>query len=79
MKLFLLLLIAFLALVYIYTFIKIRKKRKNPTKSAVEDFNEKYLSSKVPLVNNNHHLPANYKKQITKYNSTIDYIDKSEL
>ena len=79
MKILLILMIAFLTLVYIYTFLKIIKKRKN-TKSAVEYFNEKYLDkNKKKLINTEPVLDSNYKKYVTKYNSHMDYISKDEL
>lgn len=79
MKILLILMIAFLALVYIYTFLKIRKKRKN-NKSAIQDFNEKYLEKKnIKRIDTKPVLDSNYKKYITKYNSQMDYISKDEL
>lgn len=78
MKAMIILLIAFLALVYVYTFLKIRQKRKNNNISAVLEFNEKYLKKKSPeptdSVDNKY-----YKKYVTKYNSTVDFFYKDEL
>lgn len=74
MKLLIVGIFAFLVLVYVYTFIKIRKKRNNKT-SSVAEFNEKYLNKKV----NNVMEDQYYKKYITKYNSKIDYIAKEDL
>lgn len=79
MKMFLFLLIAFIASVYIYTFIKMRKKRKMNTKTAVEEFNDKYHKAKINKTQQTNDLPLNYRKQITKYNSNVDYLDKTDL
>lgn len=79
MKMFLFLLIAFIASVYIYTFIKMRKKRKMNTKTAVEEFNDKYHKAKTNKTQQTNDLPLNYRKQITKYNSNVDYLDKTDL
>ncbi len=76
MKAIIFLLIAFLVLVYIYTFIKIRKRRKSNNFNTVLEFKEKYIKDKsIPENQPN----SNYKKYITKYNSNIDYISKEEL
>ena len=78
MKMLIILVIAFLALVYVYSFIKIRKRRKN-TQSTVADFNEKY-HSKVKRKNfDNITLDPNYTKYVTKYNSNIDYVTRDNL
>lgn len=74
MKLLIVGIVAFLVLVYVYTFIKIRKRRNNKT-SSVEEFNKKYLNKKE----NNVMKDQYYKKYITKYNSKIDYIAKEDL
>ena len=42
MKILIGLIVVFLAIVYIYTFLKIRKKRKNITPDAVQSFHQKY-------------------------------------
>ncbi len=76
MKLFILLLVAFLVLVYVYTFIKIRKRRQK-NGSIVAKFNQQYLNRSKPK-DKNYDL-SNYKKQITKYNSQVDYIEKDKL
>lgn len=71
MKAFIGLIIAFLILVYVYTFIKIRKKRKNNT-DAVSNYKKQYTKLKKTSES------SNYKKYITKYNSHIDYIEKDK-
>ena len=76
MKLLIILLIAFIILVYVYNFIRIRKRKKNAV-DAVTEFNQKYLKNKK--ANKNISTDINYKKYITKYNSQIDYISKEDL
>ena len=79
MKLLIILLIAFLVLVYVYTFIKIRKRRRNQI-NTVKEFREKYIRT-----GNNRTASASSKnnpqstKQITKYNSNVDYLTRDEL
>ena len=76
MNMMIILLIAFLVLVYIYTFVKIRKIRKaNNSSSAVSEFKEKYLKDKT--ISDKQPNP-NYNKYVTKYNSNLDYISKEE-
>lgn len=69
--------IAFLILVYVYTFIKVRKKRKNNI-DTITKFHTEYLKNKDNKVKINYES-SNYKNQITKYNSQVDYIEKREL
>ena len=71
------LIVVFLAIVYIYTFLKIRKKRKNKTPDAIQSFHQKYdhiLHRPEPDKNQTEH-----KNQITRYNSTVDYITREDL
>ncbi|MBP3603685.1 MAG: hypothetical protein J6J79_06025 [Lachnospiraceae bacterium] len=78
MKMMIFLIFAFLIIVYVYTFVKIRKRRRANTKSAVLEFNQKYHGKKKTDIQNTQ-LDLNYKKYITKYNSSIDYINKDDL
>lgn len=77
MKILIGLIVVFLAIVYIYTFLKIRKKRKNITPDAVQSFHQKY--------DRIHNKPKpdtkirNHTKQITRYNSAVDYITREDL
>lgn len=76
MKAFIGLIIAFLILVYVYTFIKICKKRKNNT-DVVSNYKKQYTKPKKTSESSNY-KDSNYKKYITKYNSHIDYIEKDK-
>ncbi len=78
MKMMIFLIFAFLIIVYIYTFVKIRKNRRRNAKSTVLEFNQKYHNKKNQ--NKSEKQPdLNYKKYITKYNSSVDYISKDDL
>ena len=67
--------IAFALLVNVYTFIKIRRKRKKEINKATEYHSE--YKRHINIRNDNREdLSSNYKKQITKYNSTLDYVEK---
>lgn len=73
MKILIGLIVVFLAIVYIYTFLKIRKKRKNITPDAVQSFHQKYDRIR------NKPKPDNHTNQITRYNSAVDYITREDL
>lgn len=75
MKLQIGIIIAFALLVNIYTFIKTRRKRKKELNAAT-GYHSRYKRH-IDINNNNRNDPSvNYKKQITKYNSTLDYVEK---
>lgn len=75
MKLQIGIIIAFALLVNVYTFIKIRRKRKKEINTATEYHSE--YKRHINIRNDNREdLSSNYKKQITKYNSTLDYVEK---
>lgn len=73
MKIIIGLLIAFTALVFIYNFIKFRKRRKN-NKNIVSEYNRNYLHKNIK--DNKNSNASNY---ITKYNSQLDYLEKKDL
>lgn len=76
MKVLIVVLIAFLAAVYVFTFIK-WKKRRNQGVNAVADFREKYLRDKT--VTDEEATSKDSKPIITKYNSQIDYMERDEF
>ncbi len=79
MKLFIGLVIAFLILIYVYTFIKLRKKRKKDIDNMVVDhYRKQYLQRKKQSESANYNN-SNYQTYITKYNSQVDYIEKDQL
>ena len=77
MKILIGLIVVFLAIVYIYTFLKIRKKRKNITPDVVQSFHQKY--------DRTHGKPEpdpktpDHTNQIPRYNSAVDYITREDL
>ncbi|MBD5471715.1 MAG: hypothetical protein HDR20_02065 [Lachnospiraceae bacterium] len=75
MKLLIIGIIIFLVVLYIYTFIKY-KKRKNSHVSAVEEFKRKYHKKHVDDVNAQEDSVIIYK---TKFNSDLDYIEPGQL
>lgn len=75
MKLLILFIIAFLVLIYVYTFIRLRKKQQNRSINTIADFNKKYHPEKKRSSESN----TKEKKYITKYSSQIDYMTKDEL
>lgn len=66
---------AFALVVNVYTLIKIRRKRKKETETTIGRLSE-YQKRNNIRTGNREDLPSNYKKQITKYNSTLDYVEK---
>lgn len=75
MKLLIVLVIAFLATVYIFTFIKIRKRRKNQT-DAIDDYRKKYIEKESLKARKN--IIEERQKSVRK-KDVIDYIEKEEL
>lgn len=76
MKFLIIIIIAFLALVYVYTYLKF-KKRKSHKIDTVGDFRKKYLKNNVKK--DNVKTSNDYTKYITKYNSTLDYVEKDKF
>ena len=77
MKILIGLIVVFLAIVYIYTFLKIRKTRKNITPDAVQSFHQKY--DRIRNKPKPDTKIRNHTKQITRYNSAVDYITREDL
>lgn len=75
MKYTLIAVVAFLIVIYAYTFIKHRKK-KDSQASTVKEFRKKYLKEDLQ---ENPNIPQGYTRYQTKYNSSIDYVDKNEF
>lgn len=78
MKLLIIIVLAFLILVYAYTYIKYKKKGKANSIDTVGDFRKKYLKdsfAKQEKIKNN----DDYTKYVTKYNSTLDYVEKDKF
>lgn len=76
MKLIIIITIAFLILVYAYSYIKY-KKRKAQTVNSVDEFHKKYLKKSISQKKAaSKDTACNY---ITKYNSTLDYVEKDDF
>lgn len=76
MKILIIVIVAFLIVIYAYTYIKYKKRKKNHI-NAVDDFRNKYLKqSDLPVQTPNNDKLIQY---MTKYNSTVDYIDKDDF
>lgn len=75
MKLLIIGIIIFLVVLYIYTFIKY-KKRKNSHVSAVADFKRKYHRERLDDADIQDDAVIKYK---TKFNSNLDYIEPEQL
>ena len=75
MKMLLIGIIVFLVVLYIYTYARYKKMKKNRI-SAVEDFKKKYhKEEQKELVQNRNDLTA----YTSKFNSTLDYVEKEQL
>lgn len=76
MKALLVVIIGFLVLIYVYTYIKYKKRKKNHI-SAVDNYRKNYLER----INNKRWetFDDESQKQITKYNSPVDYIEWNDF
>ena len=66
--------IAFLIVIYAYNLIR-HKKRKNAQTNTVKEFKEKYKDTSKEKENS----LQGYTPYLTKYNSSVDYVEKSEF
>ena len=73
MNLLIVFIVGFIALIYIYTYIKYKKRKKNQI-SIVDSFRENYIE-RINAVKNDNIYSDEIKNQITKYNSSVDYIE----
>lgn len=72
MKLLIMSIFVFLVIMYVYTYKRYKKIKKNNI-NTVEEFRKKYLKKELPDAKDVN-KSNNY---ITKYNSPVDYIDKN--
>lgn len=77
MKLLLIGIIVFLVILYIYTYVRYKKMKKNRI-SAVEDFKNKYHKKEQKELDQsrNNDPMTTY---TSKFNSTLDYVEKNQL
>lgn len=78
------LLIGFLILVYVYNYLKLRKRRQNQIDTVAEyhrQFHRQFDShrTRTTLRSRNNLKDSNYNNYITKFNSKTDYISKDDL
>ncbi len=81
MKVLLIVIIAFLVLIYINAYIRYKKMKKNGV-DTVGQYREKYQEKKRlrnVMAKENPQIQSGYKPYVTKYNSNVDYIDKDEF
>ncbi len=76
MKLLIIIIIAFLVLVYVSTYIKIKKRKQQGMIDTVSEFNRKYIKKNLPKQTATKIDP--YTRYFTKYNSSIDYIERDK-
>ena len=80
MKILIIVIIAFLVPVYVYTYIKYKKRKKNQL-STVDSYRKNYLE-RIAAKNNQRLENVSsdeLQKQITKYNSSVDYIEWNDF
>lgn len=73
MKLLIMGIFVFLVIMYVYTYKRYKKTKKNNI-NTVDEFRRKYL--KKGKINENQNIDEKTSNYITKYNSSIDYIEK---
>lgn len=79
MKLLLTGIIVFLVILYIFTYVRYKKMKKNRI-SAVEDFKKKYHKENFPDSGTKVQNRADdFTTYTTKFNSTLDYIEREQL
>lgn len=76
MNIFIFGIVAFLVLVYVYSFLKIRRKKRLENNSEVLEFKKKYYQYHLKNSDSRQAKDSNYNKYITKYNSSVDYISR---
>lgn len=72
MKILIVIIIAFLVILYIYTYLKFKKRRKHKI-DAVGDYRKSYLNDRSTQ---NTAKSDGYTNYLTKYNNSLDYIEK---
>lgn len=77
MKLLLIGIIVFLVILYIYTYVRYKKMKKNRI-SAVEDFKNKYHNKEQKELDQSRTNDP-ITTYTSKFNSTLDYVEKNQL
>lgn len=77
MKALIIFIVIFVMIINVYTFLKYKKKKKKNT-SVADIYRNAYLKRKMAQSKASPN-PGNYTRYTTKYNSTVDYIDKDEF
>jgi len=80
MKVLLIVIIAFLVLIYVNAYIRYKKMKKNGV-DTVGQYREKYQEKKrlKDVMTKENPQIHGYRPYVTKYNSNVDYIDKDEF
>lgn len=77
MKLLIVIIIAFLVLLYVYTYLKYRKGKSNKI-DTINDFHNRYLKENTSSKRNTTQSD-NRTNYITRYNSKVDYVEKDKF
>lgn len=80
MKILLIIIIAFLVLIYAYTFIKYKKRKQNQI-NTVETYRKNYLERINAKSSPKYDEYKDYdiRRHITKYNSSLDYVEWNDF
>lgn len=78
MKLLLTGIIVFLVILYIFTYVRYKKMKKNRI-SAVEDFKKKYHKEDKDMGIKVQNRADDFTTYTTKFNSTLDYVEREQL
>lgn len=76
MKALLIVIFAFLVLIYLYTFIRYKKRKKNEV-NTVDSYRRNYIER--INTKSSESCDDYLRKQITKYNSSVDYIEWNDF
>lgn len=78
MKLLLIGIVIFLVILYVFTYIRYKKMKKNRI-SAVDDFKKKYHKAEQVQNVQNQSRNNDFTTYTSKFNSTLDYVDREQL
>lgn len=80
MKILLIIIIAFLVLIYAYTFIKYKKRKQNQI-NTVETYRKNYIEriNAKSSPKYDEYKDNDIRRHVTKYNSSLDYVERNDF
>lgn len=78
MKVLIIIICAFLILLYVYTYLKYKKGKSNKI-NTIGEFHNRYLKENTVQKRNTVPTDNKHTNYITRYNSKVDYVEKNKL